>query len=672
MMEEVIVDVEGSNEDPEGSLEEESNELNPDKYEESSQKFKNIPTEKSSTSSSEQGDEVDMEFAQKSPHSFEIEHNLPEISLPNQDDYDCLTARTALLMPFKWSHPTEADLRHYINELLKRKIRTETGKKIRLYKENKALPDAVADLDPHFSQTLGWNETNFQSKDKDDVSFEPYDSGISVTVDEVCRRVVVSPEALEVLFPNPGLVTNSIKQKITVEEIEIIGFPLGTAVLKIILNWIPGEQGLRIDHFRSWLYLSKFRQKVENFDGWLLDCEPEGKVHSKKQKKSLGDYMMKALWLGQPITLNGIGNWLLLKKGEDPNRPPRRLGFAKRCYHHTVVVIDRKPNERLLKEYLFHLKRAYGQKNRPPPLSTDEMGTTDRVLRPRSNRYIGMSREGTVSLSWPSKRLGIEDYEVRKWHKVFLGIYLILAIQIQGEKAMLLELSNLSAHAGTLLKEMHTDTSSLPRIRADLGSLAALMTRYTLQMSNDDCGGLSEYVEFFTTQRTIFGIRTQRSELREEIQDVLALVESTYLEEQRKFSRIVALQNQEEKKRSKKRDEKISASQARFQNIVGIISTFTLPVVILGSLFGMNLKDLPVDVPFYPALGATLTLSLILALAFSFVMYYTDKKNKDKATTDAVPIRSSLSLELDRYKEMERLSMSFERPSFDGRNFQTI
>jgi len=46
----------------------------------------------------------------------------------------------------------------------------------------------------------------------------------------------------------------------------------------------------------------------------------------------------------------------------------------------------------------------------------------------------------------------------------------------------------------------------MAKLRTELGSLAALMTRYTLQMSSDDCGGLSEYVEFFSSLRGVCSV----------------------------------------------------------------------------------------------------------------------------------------------------------------------
>jgi hypothetical protein len=72
---------------------------------------------------------------------------------------------------------------------------------------------------------------------------------------------------------------------------------------------------------------------------------------------------------------------------EDPDSPPNRLGrYLKRCYHHSCVVVDRKPSSSEVQEYLFHLRRAQGNENRPSAADTG----VDAVLIPRTNRYIGV------------------------------------------------------------------------------------------------------------------------------------------------------------------------------------------------------------------------------------------------------------------------------------------
>jgi len=80
-------------------------------------------------------------------------------------------------------------------------------------------------------------------------------------------KSVVDPNVFNILFPNVGLVAIQsgvpVKQKIKLEEIEVIGFPLGTAVLKFIINWKPNDDVFTLDELRAWVYLSKFRHKVD-------------------------------------------------------------------------------------------------------------------------------------------------------------------------------------------------------------------------------------------------------------------------------------------------------------------------------------------------------------------------------------------------------------------------
>ena len=90
----------------------------------------------------------------------------------------------------------------------------------------------------------------------------------------------------------------------------------------------------------------------------------------------------------------------------------------------------------MLDEYLFHLRRAFGQSNRPPPNADNTFG---KVLTYRINRYIGISREGIVSLSWPINE--DEEYtsnECLTRHLHFQGIYLLLHLHVFGEKVTLI------------------------------------------------------------------------------------------------------------------------------------------------------------------------------------------------------------------------------------------
>lgn len=80
-------------------------------------------------------------------------------------------------------------------------------------------------------------------------------------------------------------------------------------------------------------------------------------------------------------------------------------------------------------EYLFHLRRALGQANRPP--LSNKANYYDIILQHRRNRYIGISLEGSVSLSWLDQK-AIDDFEIKKWHKVFFGAFLVLSVHVIG------------------------------------------------------------------------------------------------------------------------------------------------------------------------------------------------------------------------------------------------
>jgi len=46
----------------------------------------------------------------------------------------------------------------------------------------------------------------------------------------------------------------------------------------------------------------------------------------------------------------------------------------------------------------------------------------------------------------------------------------------------------------------------IKRSRDRMRDLASLMVRYTLGMSSNECGGTSEYSDFFSSLRVVFGV----------------------------------------------------------------------------------------------------------------------------------------------------------------------
>jgi len=198
-----------------------------------------------------------------------------------------------------------------------------------------------------------------------------------------------------------------------------------------------------------------------------------------------------------------------------------------------LVVLRQQPTEDMRNEYLFHLRRALGQTNRPPLSTSNNASGYDIILQHRKNRFIAISLEGAVSLSWPATDNMSEDFEIKKWHKIFFGVFLILSVHVIGEKSILKEFSNLSASVATVLKEIIRDDFELDELSTILKKLyvlSGLVTCYTLQLSSDDCGGHTEYIEFFSALRRVFRVLEQRIELEHEIEDILKLVQNDYIE----------------------------------------------------------------------------------------------------------------------------------------------
>lgn len=139
------------------------------------------------------------------------------------------------------------------------------------------------------------------------------------------------------------------------------------------------------------------------------------------------------------------------------------------------------------------------------------------------------------------------------------------------------------------------------------------MTRYTVSMSSSDCGGTTEYSEFFISLREVFGVPGEslclikyfielREELSGELKDVLAVVESNYLEEERRQrdagskKEVISLIKLEEEQRRTKNEllnrikKNKSSHRQRFEVMLSIFGSITAPFVIVSGIWGMNLQ----------------------------------------------------------------------------------
>ncbi len=53
----------------------------------------------------------------------------------------------------------------------------------------------------------------------------------------------------------------------------------------------------------------------------------------------------------------------------------------------------------------------------------------------------------------------------------------------------------------------------------------------------------------------------------------------------------------------------------QFDLILSIISSITLPYVLISSVFGMNLANLPIEVDFWTLMGVTMAVSVLMLVA---------------------------------------------------------
>ena len=147
-----------------------------------------------------------------------------------------------------------------------------------------------------------------------------------------------------------------------------------------------------------------------------------------------------------------------------------------------------------------------------------------------------------------------------------------------------------------------------------------------------------------------------------ELKDVLAVVESNYLEEERRQ------RDEQEANRRRSYELQKSVAQARsfegtnyltffrsqqndaFQILLSIIGSFTLPFVLISGVWGMNMSNLPgencrfelfnrLDVDFYALTGITFASSIFVLLLLLVLRWYL-RLNIEKSKKDVIRFNS--------------------------------
>jgi len=212
-------------------------------------------------------------------------------------------------------------------------------------------------------------------------------------------------------------------------------------------------------------------------------------------------------------------------------------------------------------------------------------------------------------------------FETEIWPHKWMGIYFVLGIHALGERESLEEISFLTAlEADDIsLAPEEVGQAQTRRARYRLRSLAAVLIRFTLSMSSSDCGGLSEYSEFFRALRECFGIAERRAELDDEISHVQGMVDAYYTEEKRREEAHKSERNAMSRHYAEKLQRMDERHRQRVDLMVALLTSLALPLAVASSLWGMNNRDLP-RVPWWAVITGALVVSALLFFGISFML----------------------------------------------------
>ena len=463
-----------------------------------------------------------------------------------------------------------------------------------------------------------------------------------------------------------------------VDGVDLLVFPVGVGVLVFRLDWLP-EQGrvLPADEVRRLLHVVRTIDAEDATPGWRLDggedVEERTPLDSRSEahRAALGPAVSAALYEGATIGLKTLAGWLL-QVGDAADDPGRgRLGPSRYAYHQTALVLDGAPDPEQADALLFHLRRGYDSRYVVPKESA-----RDRVMMPRANRMVGVAREGVACISWLSPEAS-RAFEVEDWPKRFTrGIYLAIALWIHAQRRTQMRLEARAANQVTSVlalrhrpsgAESEAQVARLTDERDRLRSLAADLVHFSLLMTPDDSGGISEYDDFFEALRAVYGIAEAGVELRRNIQEVVALVETTYhevqeirqhreaLSQERRFEEerrarealveaerrareeraaveerdrtaLVARRKRERDEDQAERERLRALEEAaksvaerrdrRVQFVVAALGAVTLPLAVVASVFGMEIPTRP-NPDFWTILSYSGLASLVVVLIVS-------------------------------------------------------
>lgn len=443
----------------------------------------------------------------------------------------CL-ARTALLVPFRLGDQDLSSLQeaYWVNRrgVRQAKFQNVLGIAGSGSSGTSGLPDEVRELDEAFQHLLGAQ---------------------TVPASQPSRR----PWQWQLLrlsqdFLGPHYLGNVVFettkggqfQGTKLDRVEVVRFPLSTGILVFHLRWPETT----LTEFQEVLARCRYLDLQSGRAGWSFRPEGVGAAQDPSHAQDLGPELEAACYRQRPMALRDLCRWIL---AGTVSVPGLRISSSRYALHHTCLVgTTENPQPENLSALLFRLRRAYPPHYVQPP---EQEGSQDRVLAPRGNRRIGISREGNVSLTW-AKSGELTEFDLTIWPYRFQGVYLLLALHALGER---LSLTGLAAEIATFSNRLQDHRTLMREHRSgQLGRLHRRVVRHTTTMTTDDCGGPSDYSHFFRACRRVHAVPEHLEEVRAEAAELFQLVET--------------------------------AGQNRVQLLLAVLSASVLPLVVAGSL----------------------------------------------------------------------------------------
>lgn len=369
-----------------------------------------------------------------------------------------------------------------------------------------------------------------------------------------------------------------------VEDVHVVVYPLGVAFCVFRVAWA----GLRtLDDAVDVTFAARVARADRRSPGWTVSAPPPAglseAVREARLRAAAAFGPLAPALAGEPVTLHELVVWLV-----GPSLHPTRRDAVP----HTSVVLAEEPTAAALGRAAWRLRRGYGRDYVTPP--PDAEGP-DRTLRPRGNRLVAVSRDGAVAIGWPADGDSLA-FETDAWPARFVGVWLLLHLQVLSERATLASLSEaVPQHVRALAAAGSGDAAR--RARDDLARLVERMVHYSAAISTEDCGGLGDQVEFYGALRGVNGIGAQRAELRAEIGELFGLVEARHhqaeaqahreADDERRRQADAAVEAERLELRARELDR---AATQRLQDTATFLGLPLLIVSLVSGILGMNYR----------------------------------------------------------------------------------